>query len=74
MIKAVKDAGIKEAVLRLRYRVVTNILSARGSRKLPIFEACPGIFLAIHPSNLKKEEDNFSKFFELGGHLPPPVF
>ena len=34
--------------------VVTKILSASGSKKLPNFDACPGTFLAIHPSNYLK--------------------
>jgi hypothetical protein len=36
--------------------VVTKILSASGSKKLPNFDACPGTFLAIHPSNYLKRQ------------------
>ena len=48
---AVSEAGINDAEVRLKYKVVTNILSAKGSKNDPSLEACPGTFLAIHPSS-----------------------
>ena len=43
-------------------RVVINILSARGSKKLPAREDWEGNALAIHPSNCK-ENQNETGFF-----------
>jgi hypothetical protein len=59
-IRAVSEAGIKEADVKLRYKVVTRILSARGSRKLPSIEAWPGNVLAIHPSSYNNSFSQYS--------------
>jgi len=62
MIIAVRDAGIKVAVVRLRYNVITRILSASGSRKLPNIDAWPGTFLAIMPSNCVLEKAQLTTY------------
>lgn len=36
---AVSGDGISEALVKLRYNVITKILSAKGSRKLPNLDA-----------------------------------
>ena len=61
-IKAVSEAGISEAEVRLRYKVMTKILSAKGSRKLPSLDAWPGTVLAIHPSSYNGRKLKTSRF------------
>lgn len=49
--RTVRGSGKSSLYVKLRNNVLTNTLSAIGSRKLPTFDDCPRQVLAIQPSN-----------------------